>query len=76
MTGETIIPKAKAAEELQFVKRQLSALQSQRIKLEDTYAPPESKRARRAPIASVRRSSDRPLIDADPARAAAGRRVG
>ena len=54
--GESIIPKAKAAEELQFVKRQLSALQSQRVKLEDTYAPPESKRARRAPIASVRRS--------------------
>ena len=54
--SESIIPKTKAAEELQFVKRQLSALQSQRVKLEDTYAPPESKRARRAPIASVRRS--------------------
>lgn len=52
--SESIIPKSKAAEELVFVKRQLAALQSQRIKLEDTYAPPESKRARRAPVATVR----------------------
>jgi len=50
---ERAIPPGRMNEEIAFVRRQLDALSSQRIKYDDTYVPPNSKRTRRAPIANI-----------------------
>jgi hypothetical protein len=42
-------------DEAAFIKRHLDALATQKKKFGDDYSPPERKRAKRAPIAAVRR---------------------